>query len=334
VLHADRVAATGGRRAGLTGMLDGVRRRAERGVSAGLPAPMAALARGMVLGADEDVPAAMNQDFKASGLAHVLAVSGQNVVLLAALAWPVLAAAGLRRRARLTGVALLIALYVPVTGAGPSILRAGVMGLAAVTAAFAGRPSSRWYALLLAAVVTLAIDPRAWQDVGWQLSFAAVAGIFALARPLGGLLGALPEPVRGAAALTVAATLATAPLMAFHFERVSAAALPANLAAFPAIALVMWTGMLSAAAAQVWIAPAELLNAVNGFCLAYVAAVAHWGARLPGAMMELRIATPAQLALVYALAAGVLAAAGRARAPLRGRAVAIGTCVVLAVAVA
>ena len=74
--------------------------------------------------------------------------------------------------------------------------------------------------------MTLALDPRAWQDVGWQLSFAAVAGIFALARPLAGALRGLPEPLRMGAALTVAATLATAPLMAFHFERVSLAALP------------------------------------------------------------------------------------------------------------
>ena len=55
---------------------------------------MGALAQGMVLGADEDIPAAMSDDFKDSGLAHVLAVSGQNVALLAALAWPLLAAAG------------------------------------------------------------------------------------------------------------------------------------------------------------------------------------------------------------------------------------------------
>ena len=95
VLYADQVAATGRRREGLNATLDAVRRRAERGVSAGLPTQTSALARGMVLGADEDIPAAMSQDFKDSGLAHVLAVSGQNVVLLAALAWPLLAAAGL-----------------------------------------------------------------------------------------------------------------------------------------------------------------------------------------------------------------------------------------------
>jgi competence protein ComEC len=323
VLDAERARLTGRRRGGMDGALDTVRNRAERGVSAGLPSSMAALARGMVLGADEDIPPGMSDDFKASGLAHVLAVSGQNVALLAALAWPLLAAAGLRRRGRLAGVAALIALYVPLTGDGPSVVRAGVMGLAAVVAAFAGRPASRWYALLLAAVATLILDPRAWQDVGWQLSFAAVAGIFVLARPLAALVRPLPEPLRMGAALTVAATLATAPLAAFHFERVSLAALPANLAALPAIPLVMWTGMLSAAAGQVWMPAAELLNALNGFCLAYVAAVARWGARLPFAVAETSIAGPGQLALVYAVLAAVLAAAWRLSATRRGGAAAL-----------
>ena len=75
----------------------------------------------------------------------------------------------------------------------------------------------------------------------------------------------------------------------------------------------MWTGMLSAAAAQVWIVPAELLNALNGFFLAYVAAVARWGARLPGAVVEVGIDGPAQLAIAYAALAGVLGRHGVAR---------------------
>jgi len=329
VLHAERVLPTGRRRGGVAGALDGIRRRAESGVAAGLDPSLGPLARGMVLGADEDIPRPMSEDFKASGLAHVLAVSGQNVALLAVLAWPLLAAAGLRRRGRLAGVGALIAIYVPVTGAGPSIMRAGVMGGAAVVAACAGRPASRWYALLLAAVVTLGFDPRAWQDVGWQLSFAAVAGIFVLAHPLANALRRVPEPLRMGAALTVAATLATAPLMAFHFERVSLAALPANLAALPAIPLVMWTGMLSAAAAQVSTVPAELLNGLNGFCLAYVAAIARWGARLPGATLEVRVSGPAELGLAYGALAAALGAARGARIAAPAAAVLALACAVV-----
>ena len=306
VLHADRLRLTGHRRGGLAGAIDTVRRRAESGVSAGLGDAQGALARGMVLGADEDIPERMSEDFKRSGLAHLLAVSGQNVALLALLAWPLLGALGMPRGPRLWTVVALIALYVPLTGAGASIVRAGAMGIAGTLAALAGRPASRWYGLLLACAVTLGLDPRAWQDVGWQLSFAAVVGIFALVRPLAAALARLPEPLRSGTALTIAATLATAPLMAFHFGQASLAALPANLAALPAVAPAMWLGMLSAAGAQVATAPAELLNGVNAFCLAHVAAIARWGAGLPGAAIEVRVASPHALALVYVLGGAAL----------------------------
>src|SRR5436190_16356752 len=139
----------------------------------------------------------------------------------------------------------LIAIYVPLTGAGPSTVRAGVMGAAGTVAALAGRPASRWYSLLLAAAVTLTLDPRAWQDVGWQLSFAAVVGIFVLSARLTRAFRRLPEPIAAGTALTVAATIATAPLMSMHFGRVSVVSLPANVAALPAVAPVMWIGMLA-----------------------------------------------------------------------------------------
>jgi competence protein ComEC len=333
ILHADRMRLTGARRGGLAGAIDSVRRRAEAGVAAGLAPSQGALARGMVLGADEDIPERMADDFKRSGLAHLLAVSGQNVTLLAVLAWPLLGAVGVSRRPRLWIVIALIALYVPLTGAGPSIVRAGAMGIAGTLAALAGRPASRWYGLLIACAVTLALDPRAWQDVGWQLSFAAVVGIFALVRPLGAALDPVPEPVRSAAALTLAATLATAPLMAFHFGRASLAAVPANLAALPAVAPVMWLGMLSAAAAQVTLVVARLLNAVNAYCVAFVAAVARWGADLPGAAVGVHVGSVAGLAAVYAAGGAITWGVVRLLRAPRGRIVVV-TALVLALAVA
>ena len=190
----------------------------------------------------------MREDFRRSGLAHLLAASGQNVMLLAALALALLAAAGLGR-ARLLVVLALIALYVPLAGAGPSIQRAGVMGAAGIVAGLAGRPASRWYALLLAAAVTLAINPRAAGDPGWQLSFAAVVAILALAARVRDALVArrVPGALAEAMALTFSATLGTAPLIAFHFGRVSLVSLPANLLAAPAVAPIMWLGMIAAA---------------------------------------------------------------------------------------
>ena len=77
----------------------------------------------------------MRDEFRASGLAHLLAVSGQNVMLLAALALPLLVAAGAGPRARALALLGLIAIYVPLAGAGPSLQRAGAMGR---------RARSRW----------------------------------------------------------------------------------------------------------------------------------------------------------------------------------------------
>src|SRR3954451_18290983 len=104
-------------------------------------------------------------------------------MLLAALALPGLALAGVGVKARCAALLALIAVYVPLAGAGPSLQRAGVMGAAGVVALASSRPASRSYALLLAAAATLVVNPRAAGDAGWQLSFAAVAGIVWLGPP-------------------------------------------------------------------------------------------------------------------------------------------------------
>jgi competence protein ComEC len=261
---------------------DEIHRRAADGLGRGMPAREGALARGFVLGEDEGIDERTEEDFRRAGLSHLLAVSGQNVTLLALLAMPVLAAFGIPLRERLLWGLGLIAVYVPVAGAGPSIQRAGVMGALGVLATLAGRRSSRLYALAVAAAVTLAVDPGVAADVGWQLSFAAVLGILLLASPLREALvawlggGSWRRALAEGLAVTVAATLATAPLIAFHFETLSTTTLAANVLALPAVAPAMWLGMAVAALAQVPGLPLGPLNGLDALLLAYVAQVASW----------------------------------------------------------
>jgi competence protein ComEC len=299
--------ATGARRGGLAGAVDVVRRRAEAGLSQGLPPPREALLRGMVLGQDEQLSDETRDQFKRSGLAHTLAVSGQNVMLLATLVLAAGAVIGVGLRARLLLALALVALYVPLTGAGPSIQRAGVMGAAGLVAALAGRPAHRFYALGLAAAVTLAVNPRAAGEPGWQLSFAAVVSLLALAPGLRDAFAhALPGPVADVAAITASATIGTAPLMALHFGQVSLAALPANLLAAAAIAPIMWLGTLAAAAAQIAPALAVPFNTANAPLLAFVDWTARTFAAAPMAVLPARIASPAALVVVYAAVAGAI----------------------------
>ena len=163
------------------------------------------------------------------------------------------------------------------------------MGAATTVAALAGRPASRWYALLLAAAGTLAFNPRASGDPGWQLSFAAVAAIALLAKPAAAALRArrVPDPVADATAMSLAATLGTAPLLALHFHQLSLVGIPANLLAAPAIAPITWLGMLAAALGQLSTGTRPPLNAINAYLLAYVGAIAHAAASIPHASVEL-----------------------------------------------
>jgi competence protein ComEC len=358
VLAAGRIELTGRRRGGIAALTDRVRDRAEAALERGMPEPEAALARGFVLGQDDRIDAETVDDFKRSGLAHLLAVSGQNVLLLALLAVPVLATLNLSLRSRLLCVLALIAIYVPVTGAGPSIQRAGAMGAAGIVAALAGRPRSRWYAVLLAALATLAANPRASADVGWQLSFAAVVGILLWAegirewllrrlhkprdllqaehkprdllavdrKPRDLLANRAPDSgwrrgLAEGAAVTIAATVATAPLMAYHFDSFSITALPANLLALPAVAPVMWLGMLVAIAGQFPFVPVEPLNSLNALLIGYIAQVSHWMAAPDWALADVGLPAPALLLTYPVLACtGWLArGAARRRIGLSGR---------------
>jgi len=350
LLRVDALRTTGWRRGGLSGALDRVRTRAQAALARGLGARDAALARGMVLGQDEALGEAVREEFRATGLAHLVAASGTNVALLATLVLGVTTAAGMGLTPRLLLALAAVAAYVPLAGGGPSIQRAGVMGAAMLVAALAGRQASRWYAVLLAAALTLARDPRMVGDEGWQLSFAAVLALLTVAPPLrrwlttwgrrsaegaahiaparGGqpargvvarVVGVrlaralrgraphgLPGPVADALALSLAATLGTAPLIALHFERFSLVSVPVNLLALPAVAPVMWLGSAAAASGSLLPATAEVLGWLNALPLGYLGWLAHAGAGVPGAELDLALPHPLAAAGAYALLALVV----------------------------
>src|SRR5262249_26581716 len=295
-----------GRREGLAGWVDAIRDRAERALVRGMPERESALARGFVLGEDDRIDHGTREDFQRSNLTHLLAVSGENVILLCVLAWPLLALLGLTLRARLVGALCLIAVYVPLTGAGPSIQRAGVMGAAGLIAALVDRPRSRAYAVLLAAAVTLGINPLSEGDVGWQLSFAAVIGILlwsgrlASAISIGAERGSARRALAEAIAVTAAATVATAPIMAEAFDQLSPAALPANILAAPAVAPAMWLRMLTGVLGPLPPITGEPLNWLDSLFLAYIAQVAHWLGRPDWALLTVHLHSPWAVAAAYA----------------------------------
>jgi competence protein ComEC len=239
-----------GHRRGLGGLGDNLSTWLAGAVGGGLRGERRGVLLGVVLGEDQGLSAQLRNDFRASGLYHLLAVSGQNVALVAAgallLAWLLAAPRWLGE----LGALASIGGYVLAVGPQPSVLRAGVAGALGSLAWLTARPKDRWYFLLLAALALLAWNPYVLFDAGFQLSFAAVVAIFTLVRPLAERLEGypLPRPLREAIAVSTACGVATAPILWLQFHAIPLVAVPANAAAAPAVVPLLGLAMAAAAA--------------------------------------------------------------------------------------
>ena len=178
--------------------------------------------------------------FRASGLTHLLAVSGQNIAFVLVGLSPLLSRLGFRWR-WLLGAAAIVG-FVVVTRAEPSVLRAAVMATLALTAMTIGRATSGVRLLSIAVSVLLVADPMLVHSVGFRLSVAATAGLVSFARPLRRWLPG-PDWLAAPLAVTLAAQLGAVPVMVATFGPVSLLAVPANLLAEPAAGLVMTSGL-------------------------------------------------------------------------------------------
>ena len=228
------------------------------------PSPARALVAGIALGDTGGVPYSERESLRASGLYHVVAVSGQNVALLIAFTLVALGVAGvIGVPARLAAGAVTGA-YVLVSGAGPSIVRAGVAGVLVSAAWLASRPAPAWHLMACGAAVVLGFDPLELFDPGFQLSFAAVAAILLVAPRLRGAVGE-------AAAVSIACTVVTAPIAWWHFGRLTPLAVPANLLALPAVAPILWLATIAAAVGSAWAPLAAPFLGLADLLVAYVA---------------------------------------------------------------
>jgi len=235
-----------GRRGGVWGAVDTAHRYVLGRLGATTsPAPARALVAGIALGDTAGLPYAEREQLRASGLYHVVAVSGQNVALLIAFTLVALGVAGVIGTPARVAAGALTAAYVLVSGAGPSIVRAGVSGVLVSLAWLASRPAPPWHLLACGAAVVLGFDPLELFDPGFQLSFAAVAAIHVVAPRL-------RDAVGEAAAVSIACTVVTAPIAWWHFGRLTPLAVPANLLALPAVAPILWLATLAAVSGSVW----------------------------------------------------------------------------------
>lgn len=259
-------------------LANGVHRLVSDG-SKSLPEDLRPLYTGFLLGDVSGQTAEMASDMRASGLGHLLVVSGENVAFLLVLAGPLLRRIPLRGRWAAVGV--LLAFFALLTRFEPSVLRAVVMAGLGAAAASLGRELSGVRALALAVTALVLVDPLLVHQVGFGLSVGATAGIVLVASKLAQVVPGPRAPAR-AMATTMAAQIGVGPVAVAVFGGLPVAAVPANVLAAPAAAFVLVWGLPAGVIAACAPAPiGGLVQAPTRWLLSWVAGVARWCGGLP-----------------------------------------------------
>lgn len=255
--------------------------------AAPLPDEPGGLLPGLAVGDVSSLDPVVSEDFRATGLTHLLAVSGSNVAIVTGFV--ILLARACRAPPGFTAVLSGLALvgFVILCRADASVLRAGVMGAIALVALASGRRRAALPALGAAVIVLVVADPQLAGDAGFLLSVLATGGLLLLApRWRDGLRRRrVPPGVAEALAVPAAAQVAVAPVIAGLSGTVSLVAVSANLVATPAVAPVTVLGVLAAVVSPASAPAAELLAWLASWPAWWLVLVARYGSGVPGAVV-------------------------------------------------
>ena len=303
--------------------LYGVRRSIADSLARTVPEPQASLGQALLLGMRDNLPEDLVEEFRVTGTSHVLAISGLHVAILLGISLAVSRGVfGARRQLYLVLPFALMWLYALISGMSPSVIRASIMGSVVLAVLLLGRPRSVLPALGFAAAVMVAVSPNVVERVSFQLSFAAMAGIALMAEPLRGWIQRAHRPLSGSSttslsqalsavsvvlAVTVAATLATLPLVAFYFERVSMVGIPTTILALPALPAVLVLQAISGVVGLASTTVGEPFGWLAWLATGYVTVLVELVARLPGASVEIGRVSSALVWLYYGVLVSLFA---------------------------
>jgi len=278
-----------------------LRNRLSQSLAEILPEPQASLAQGIILGIRGNIPAPVKDDFSRTGTAHLLAISGLHLSILAGM----LVSIGIwllgRRHYLYVWLALgAIWLYASLTGMRPPIVRAATMASLFLTADLLGRQRSAITALAFAAAIMVGINPQILWTASFQMSFMAMVGLILLA-PLFQAVGrkavdaAWGEDRPGASianfaadsfGITLGAIIGVGPLIAYYFGIISFVAPPATFLALPALPGIIATGALAGGLGLIAPPAAQVIGWLAWLWLSYLLLVVKAFTTLPFSFME------------------------------------------------
>ncbi len=259
-----------------------LRRQFEQNVSAALPFPHSAFVNGILLGNDSEMPKSLKDAFVATGVSHVTALSGYNITVIIAFVALILSSFIVSRPVVVVVSVAVIVVFVLMTGASASVVRAGVMGVALLLAQHFGRQRRVINVLVFAAFAMILFNPKILAfDVAFQLSFLALLGLVYIFPRLQERMKPIPEflKLKESFITTMSAQLAVLPLVLYQFHQFSLVAPIANMLVLPAIPYAMLFGFLTGASGFVSGYLAQLFSYPTWALAAYQLWVVEYFAR-------------------------------------------------------
>lgn len=262
------------------------------------------IAEALLIGYSNDLDKDLVQAYSNTGVVHIIAISGMHLALIYVLLVWIFKRLPIIKRSQLVQVILVLCclwLFSLLTGASASVLRAAVMfSFVALGKAF-GKSSSIYNSLAASAFVLLCYNPYYLWDVGFQLSYLAVAGIVLFQRPLYNLFyikPKWPDKIWELAAVSLAAQVLTFPVCIYYFHQFPTVFLLANLVAVPLSAIVLYAEMI-----LLILSPIPILGMYMGRLTAWLLAlmnnIIRWFNELPFAVWDQLHATVASTILMY-----------------------------------
>lgn len=250
--------------------------------------PASSLMAGLILGEHRGLGQKLEENFRRTGLSHIVVLSGYNMMIIAEsiMLW---FGTILSFGASLALGAVTIILFAMMVGGGPTVARASIMALAALLARATGRQYEAGVALFLAGALMVVVNPLVLvYDVGFQLSFLATLGLIYLAPLLEDKLSFIPKTLgwREVCVTTVAAQLAVLPWLLYVIGEVSLVSLLANVLVLPVIPPVMLFGLVTGLAGLVFYPTAYLFAWLVSLWLRYILLVVNLLAAIPGALLN------------------------------------------------
>ena len=300
------------------------------------PDPESSLLAGILLGVDTGLTDELEQAFKDTGTAHIIAISGFNMSIIAGLFVVLFSRVLGQRRGALLAVAAIV-LYTLMVGASPAVVRAALMGTLAIFAVQAGRRQLALNTLLVVALLMCIVNPLYLWDVGFQLSFFATLGLILYAEPFSKFANRLITKYFPSAAgekfaelfaefvlLTLAAQLTTIPIMAYHFQRISLVSFIANPFILPPQPAVMILGGLSVLLSHLWFPLGQLASLVAWPFVVYTIRAVELFDKIPHGTLFLGNLSIWFVILFYSVLFAVTFGGSQIKESVRGRVRAVG----------